>query len=500
MASQGVGEGGSDQTVGVAGAGGDGGPTTPSCTDQDADGYGVGEGCPTPDCDDLDPLINPGMLELADDSKDNDCAGGDVSAKTGPGYYVNGSDVNCSDAPNAPGSKAAPYCTVEIAVLRAYQATSQGDKVGRSIFVAQGTYPNTVGTPRSLRLYGGYDSSDWSNVNSQASVVVQGFHVQGGKKPGEPIFAVTLNTSGKVELVDNVIVAGEGYQTVAINIQGENKNDSRTSNVWLIRNRIGAGTPTNSSNYGVNNLGTAVLWGNVIDMGLGSGTAQSFGAAVQNYGTMTLTNNVLNGGSYGTNVDSSYGFINATADMLSPSGVGYAFNNVIFGGRGSKNSVGVRNDAELMLVNNVIGDRTPGPLPFAQKPSELAATVTHGFAAATQLKNNDLFQLLYSDEVNPPDAAANRHLLVWSDNQAHYLESPEAVDACNWTGCGAGSGQNLSVVPGFASAVDFHLAGGSALLGKGVAPSDPRIRDLSSLDIDGQLRPVGVRDIGVDQH
>jgi hypothetical protein len=521
-----VSDGGAGGDLSVAGAGGGGSVVT--CADQDGDGYGSGDGCLGLDCDDDNPLINPGMLELADDGNDNDCQGGDLKAATGPGYYVNGSDPNCSDAPGALGSKGAPYCTIELAVVYAYQATDAGDATGRSLFVAKGTYPLTVGTPRSVRIYGGYDAADWSydpaknvtilggsdvqqdsdgfkgwsswlNVNGKARAVVQGFHIQGGKKPGAPIFAIELNTSGKVELYDNVISAGEGYQTLAVSIVGETKADPTTSDVWLLNNRISAGVPSDTSNYGVNNLGTAVLWGNVIDMGQGSGKPQAFGAAVQNYGTMRLVNNVLNGGDFGGSVDASYGLINSKADGLPDPGVGFAYGNVIFGGRGKLSSVGVRNDAALTLVNNVIGDRTPGPLAFAQKPSDWAAPLTTGFAATSTVANNDLFQLIYSDEAAPPNLAANRHLFVYSDATTHFVEALPTLNACQWTGCLAGTGQNLAASPGFVGPSDFHLAAGSTCVSMGADPGRTALGGLANLDADGEARPQGLWDIGLDE-
>jgi hypothetical protein len=512
----------------AAGAGGEG--TMPaSCTDLDGDGYGDGDGCAAgPDCNDDNPLVNPGMLELADDGKDNDCAGGDLKAATGPGYYVNGSDPGCSDAPGALGTKAAPYCSIEMAVVYAYQATAADDATGRSLFVAQGTYPLTVGSPRSVRIYGGYDAADWSydpaknvtviggsdvlqdvdgfkgwsswlNVNGKARAVVQGFHIQGGQKPGAPIFAVELNTSGKVELYDNVITAGAGYQTLAVSIVGETKTDPSTSNVWLLNNRISAGTPSDSSNYGVNNLGTAVLWGNQIDMGQGSGKPASFGAAVQNYGAMILVNNVLNGGNFGAAVDASYGFINATANSLPLPGRALVYDNVIFGGRGGVTSVGVSNNAKLTLFNNVLGDRTPGPLALAQKPTSVATALSVGFANTTWVASNDLQQLIYSDEVNPPDAGANRHLFLYADNTAHVVDDLTTLNDCAWTGCSGGSGKNLAVDPGFVGASDFHLAPGSLLLGQGAGLLLAGAHGLWALDVDGQPRPSSQCDIGIDE-
>lgn len=46
--------------------------TPPACVDEDGDGYGEGEACMGPDCDDNDKTVHPGALEICD-GKDNDC-------------------------------------------------------------------------------------------------------------------------------------------------------------------------------------------------------------------------------------------------------------------------------------------------------------------------------------------------------------------------------------------------------------------------------------------
>jgi hypothetical protein len=48
----------------------------PACTDADGDGYYAESGCGTSvDCDDNDPDVNPGAIEICDDGIDNDCDG-----------------------------------------------------------------------------------------------------------------------------------------------------------------------------------------------------------------------------------------------------------------------------------------------------------------------------------------------------------------------------------------------------------------------------------------
>lgn len=506
----------------AAGAGGEGaaigaggnGATEPSCTDLDQDGYGDGGGCIAADCDDLNPLVSPGMVELADDGADNDCEGGDLLASAGVGYYVDGSDPDCSDSAEIHGTQAVPYCTLLDAVVEAYQNTDSGDPVGRSIFVAKGTYPTSIGFPDSMRLYGGYDPSDWSydpvanetviggvddmDIYSSwltptvtANAVVQGFSIKGGKRDGEPVFGVEIYSSGRVVLAYNTIMAGTGYQTIGVNIKPE------ADDVLLIGNRIGAGTPQTSSNYGLNNLGTATLWGNVIDAG--QGKSGSWAAAVQNYGTLYLAGNVLNGGDYGGGADDSYGFINLQTGDPPSAGTAFAVGNVIYGGRGADNSIGVLSNSPLTLINNVIGDRVPGALAWDDRPTTSAEVLNVGFASTTVLKHNALVQLLYSDEASPPNADAHRHLLTHSATTTEHVEDVGGVNDCAWTGCLGASG-NVAVDPGFVGAPDFHLAGASPLLGAGTDPGSAIPGGLAKLDTDGDFRPLGdAWEIGADE-
>ena len=87
------------------------------CVDQDADGYGVGKGCPGPqDCDDTNFLIKPGAKEICGNGVDEDCDNapddGCTSAtdNDGDGYSVGGGasgqpDCDDSNAKIYPGAK-----------------------------------------------------------------------------------------------------------------------------------------------------------------------------------------------------------------------------------------------------------------------------------------------------------------------------------------------------------------------------------------------------------
>jgi|GEM_PF-5645706 hypothetical protein len=83
------------------------------CIDGDADGYGIGAGCPgAQDCNDLDHFVNPGAAEFCGDGIDNDCdlfpddgcaTGTD---KDGDGHNVGGTgqpDCNDNDPNIGPG-------------------------------------------------------------------------------------------------------------------------------------------------------------------------------------------------------------------------------------------------------------------------------------------------------------------------------------------------------------------------------------------------------------
>lgn len=105
-----------------------GGGTT--CTDNDSDGFAVeGGNCGLVDCNDNDPLVNPGANEVCDDGIDNNCDGkvdcqdntcGSAPAcivctdNDGDGYAVEGGDcgpIDCNDNDLAVHPGAIENCT-----------------------------------------------------------------------------------------------------------------------------------------------------------------------------------------------------------------------------------------------------------------------------------------------------------------------------------------------------------------------------------------------------
>jgi hypothetical protein len=65
-----------------------------STRDKDGDGYSPAQG----DCDDDDSSVNPGMTELADNGKDDDCNGITDAAFDGDGFTVENGDCNDADS------------------------------------------------------------------------------------------------------------------------------------------------------------------------------------------------------------------------------------------------------------------------------------------------------------------------------------------------------------------------------------------------------------------
>lgn len=52
-----------------------------NCEDRDRDGFGIGPGCRGMDCDDTNPNVNPSVIEIINDNIDNDCNGSDLTTR-----------------------------------------------------------------------------------------------------------------------------------------------------------------------------------------------------------------------------------------------------------------------------------------------------------------------------------------------------------------------------------------------------------------------------------
>jgi len=80
----------------------------PVCVDADEDGYGIGDttSCPNSevDCDDTDPEINPGAIEICDDGVDNNCDGeADEGCNSGDPVTPDVGDIVINEIMQNPG-------------------------------------------------------------------------------------------------------------------------------------------------------------------------------------------------------------------------------------------------------------------------------------------------------------------------------------------------------------------------------------------------------------
>ena len=160
-----------DNCNGLADENTDGTPNTTETMDMDGDGYSVAQG----DCDDTDPTVHPGAVEICNDGKDNDCDGVADRSVDGSGNVTACSpfmpDAQIAIDPRSLGSDGMPL----IAFTDGVVDSSNNLTAGPSIFSI--TLPISGGINLTLALSGaqiqGTMNPDGSITNGRLGGVIE---------------------------------------------------------------------------------------------------------------------------------------------------------------------------------------------------------------------------------------------------------------------------------------------------------------------------------------
>lgn len=258
--------GGTASTGGAGGSssssgGGTGGGIT--CDDADRDGDGYSE-CAF-DCDDDNPFVHPGALEICGDGADEDCDGTDNLLDECNAYSTYVSPYGLS---GATGTRTDPVATIAEGIEHAMLLG-----VPAAVLVAAGTYSEDVTVTGAVSLVGGYDPFDWAVRDPAAQptilksttvsglklsavdgeMLVDGFTIYGRNvsSGSESSAAVTVDGGGPVisgcKINGGQITMGTG-QTAVVRVVEDSAAGVHTR-LWS--NTLLAGSAAAGASYGV---------------------------------------------------------------------------------------------------------------------------------------------------------------------------------------------------------------------------------------------------------
>lgn len=168
------------------------------------------------DCDDRNPLVCPGCVELADDGVANGCEGDDLVAKSSEGIFV------VQGAPEGgAGTSEDPVGTIKEALTLAKTSGV------RDVFVSEGTFNESIMIASDVAIHGGYNPTTWDLAGSNtyiksvgavgvrvmdASVVllrliITGPTVSSGKVLSPQVGALLIE-GGQATIVDSTVSGG----------------------------------------------------------------------------------------------------------------------------------------------------------------------------------------------------------------------------------------------------------------------------------------------------
>jgi hypothetical protein len=398
----------------VVGCGGH--PGGNKCTDNDGDGYTTCDG----DCNDNDPLTNPGAVEVCGDNVDNNCNMAVDEGCNGLGTFVSalaGDDTN-------PGTTVQPLKTIAQGMANA--ATIGGIQ---DVIVAEGSYSEKVTLAEGVSLLGGFQcdtlACTWArDVTAHASTIsdvdfegvlagpaitpatlVEGFHIVG--MDGAPTTApggsaVQLN-GGAPELRGNDIVGGNltggASRSVAVWVRASNGalldgntltgGTSVAGSVGLVFDNPGQATQTttlatvtgNTIRGGRGGTSTGVTAFNTLDGTLLANNDISVGVGGQVDGIVVGSHMTIDANRINVGLAASSACTNTTGwctGIRSLSSTTTITNNLVFGPGGTRSAAVALGEFEVAAGAVVLNSNTlvgGGAVPVAGGSSESAALV-----------------------------------------------------------------------------------------------------------------------------
>ena len=443
-------------------------------------------------------------------------SGGDLTPipSDATGVFVAASPIGSDDAP---GTMQQPVATIGRAVELA--------GISKSIFVAEGNYPEAVMTMTSM--YGGYEANTWTrntgahpsviaaqladeadvglmvgditsasitinNTISDRRITIQGFTViapVGAEDIEESIGIAVLNNTWTV-LADNLVHTDSSltYNSVTgIRVL-------RTSDTRLLHNRISMRHAAQVKGISLDENVTARLEDN--QMSLQNNTSETGVYAtspqfislrrnlITSFGPAEMSNLLHFGGGceYGCQVEAANNlFLNealcgGACPMVRVESIPCTFANNSFWGSGSAGSLIVEFQGE-------------GNMTFANNIFRIAPATTSDTGSQSVFKTGSMVQLTaYNNLFHLPDQAGVA--FVQGTSSTTLVDSVAALNACSWNGCASARG-NLAGDPLLVdvSSGDFHLQPASPCIDSAMDPLLVGIRIWS--DADGITRPRG---------
>ncbi len=355
-----------------------------------------------------------------------------------------------------PGTMAQPKRTIGAGI-------TQADLEGKILFVARGTYNESIVT--TVSIYGGYNETDWlRDIQIHETKITSLFREQ----------TILIDATGRDLILDGLHVEGSYYTFAASAVKATG------GAVTLRRNVISTPDLFNPFGLGVSEtvnlaVGAAILEnnliysGNVIGGEVEQGTMFTSTAVFITANNATVVNNLIVAG------DASYGFMSSVSTGMSLNCLqGIAINNTILSGQAGNSLALFVISLATTAVNNVIHcGESPGATALSLKGGKIT------------LRNNDLH--------GPANAT-----LVHSFGQD--VHTAAALNACLWPGC-QDAADNLSQDPLYVGNDDFHLTPASPCIDAGTDPQPWYTEIAASLDLDLEPRPSGSTwDIGMDEY